>query len=361
MENSDEEYAFTEQMNEAMAASSHAQEDFLMALRFQEMLENQFSSQNNSDFKDAPDEFDETTAEEISRLEEWRSLVEEYKKLSATMEKLNLIEENEDYEDTEAEQEEWNDAVDEFYSIQRIEATSDQEDEFSEASCSFESEKGFYSLYFKGVSEMRPWESKLGLSATAVGVVIKKPAGEILLEVQKKLGYYVDEIVAEHLALIEGLMAALEQGVDRIHAFTGSEVLYNQVARGRNLENQLLWAVRERVLDYVRRLDDFMLTFNADSADGKNVTFMAREAIYPSSIPRNVVALHAEYDEEDEDNGVLSCGLGQKRQRSYGQGRFHAPAWGGTSEFNGSYPRTQALGINGWKEREKGIGEWKFL
>jgi len=361
MENSDEEYAFTEQMNEAMAASSRSQEEFLMALRFQEMLENQFSSQNNNDFKDAPDEFDEAAAEEISRLEEWRGLVEEYKKLSATMEQLNLIEYNKDNEETEVEQEEWNDAVEEFYSIQRVEATSDQEDEFSEASCSFESEKEFYSLYFKGVSEMRPWESKLGLSATAIGVIIRQPAGESLFEMQKKLGYYVDEIVAEHLALIEGLMAALEQGVTRIHAFTGSEVLYNQVARGRSLENQLLWAVRERVLDYVRRLDDFMLTFNADSADGKNVMFMARETIYPSSIPRSVVALHAEYDEEDEDDGVLSCGLGHKRQRSYRQGRFHAPAWGGSSEFNGSYPTTQALGMNRWKEREKGIGEWKFL
>lgn len=283
------------------------------------------------------------------------------KKLSATMEKLNLIEVNEDYEEAEVEQEEWNDAVEEFHSIERVAATADQEDEFSEASCSFESEKGVYSLYFKGVSEMRPWESKLGLSATAIGFIIRKPEGEILLELQKKLGYYVEEIVAEHLALIEGLMAALEQGVARIHAFTGSELLYNQVARGKSLENQLLWAVRERVLDYVRRLDDFMLTFNADSADGRNVMFTTREAIYPSSIPRNVVALHVKYDEEDEDDVVLSCGLGQKRQRSYRQGRFHAPAWEGNSEFNGSYTRTPALGINGWKEREKGIGEWKFL
>lgn len=214
--------------------------------------------------------------------------------------------------------------VEEFHSIQRVATIADEEDKFSEASCSFESEKGFYSLYFKGVSEMRPWKSKLGLSASAIGVIVRKPEGEILLEVQKKLGYYVNEIVAEHLALIEGLVAALEQGVVRIHAFTGSEVLYNQVARGRSLENQLLWAVRERVLDYVRRLDDFMLTFNADSADGRNVMFMAREAIYPSSIPRSVVALHAE---DDEDDVVLSCGLGQKSQRSYRQGRFHAPAW----------------------------------
>lgn len=90
MENSDEEYAFTEQMNEAMAASSHAQDDFLMALRFQEMLENQFSSQNNNDFKDASDEFDEATAEEISRLEEWRGLVEEYKKTERNHGKTQL-------------------------------------------------------------------------------------------------------------------------------------------------------------------------------------------------------------------------------------------------------------------------------
>jgi len=60
---------------------------------------------------------------------------------------------------------------------------------------------------------MRPWESKLGLSAMAIDVIIRQPAGESLIEMQKKLGYYVDEIVSEHLALIEGLMVALEQGM----------------------------------------------------------------------------------------------------------------------------------------------------
>jgi len=221
MENSDEEYAFTEQMNEAMAASSRSQEEFLMALRFQEMLENQFSSQNNNDFKDAPDEFDEAAAEEISRLEEWRGLVEEYKKLSVTMEQLNLIEYNKDNEETEVEQEEWNDAVEEFYSIQRVEATSDQEDEFSEASCSFESEKEFYSLYFKGVSEMRPWESKLGLSATAIGVIIRQPAGESLLEMQKKTGLLCGRNRCRALGIDRGFDGGLGAGRDSNSCFYG--------------------------------------------------------------------------------------------------------------------------------------------
>lgn len=133
------------------------------------MLENQFSSQNNNDFKDAPDDFDETIAEEISRLEEWRSLVEEYKKLSETMEKLNLIEKNEDYEDTKAKQEEWNDAVEEFCSI-RIEATSDQEDEFSEVSCSFESEKGWDAGTTSSVHE----EDSIGSQRDWGQVVVQK-------------------------------------------------------------------------------------------------------------------------------------------------------------------------------------------
>ena len=40
---------------------------------------------------------------------------------------------------------------------------------------------------------------------------------------------------AEHLALMDGLLAALELRVPRIQAFTNSDLVYDQIARGQKL------------------------------------------------------------------------------------------------------------------------------
>eukprot|EP01018_Ginkgo_biloba_P015688 Gb_14231 [translate_table: standard] len=440
-------------MNEAMVASTNEPDKFLMALWFQEMLENQFSSESNewkdaqndlgspisieSDesvdgesihshygddysnevfsltvgWKDAQDDLESPISigsdksvddesihshygDEYSDavcsltvgkqgvclaenhahcIEEWRGVVEEYGKLSVAMKGLNLEEENEvceEFEGVRVEEEEWNDAVEDFSTMQRDSGKA-EDDEYNESSSGFGVEDGFFSLYFKGVSEIRTWESRLGQSASGIGVVICKPSGEMFSEVQKKLGFYVDQTVAEHLALIDGLLAALDRGLTRVNAFTDSELVYDQIARGRGLENQLLLAVRQRVMEHVRMLDDFMLTLNVRSDDSRNAMFLARTAIYPTSYGSVFVPLRGkcEYslgsdDIDSEDDDVLFQGLGQKRQRRYSHkgtpGCFNVTSWGEAPEFNQPYPSTQALGLHSWREREKGIGEWKF-
>jgi len=49
------------------------------------------------------------------------------------------------------------------------------------------------------------------------------------MQVQKKLDFYVDKTVAEHLALMDGVLAALELRVPRVQAFTDSDLVYDQV------------------------------------------------------------------------------------------------------------------------------------
>ncbi|GLJ51617.1 hypothetical protein SUGI_1096980 [Cryptomeria japonica] len=49
-----------------------------------------------------------------------------------------------------------------------------------------------------------------------LGVVIQKPSGENLRQVQKKFYFYVDGTVAEHLALMDGLLATLQLNVPRV-------------------------------------------------------------------------------------------------------------------------------------------------
>ena len=89
--------------------------------------------------------------------------------------------------------------------------------------------------------------------------------------------------MAEHLALMDGLLAALELRVPRIQAFTDSDLVYDQIARGQKLQNQLLIAMRQRILEHVRKLDNFVLTF-IPKYDIRKDQFLAKEAI---DIPRD--------------------------------------------------------------------------
>lgn len=277
MERSDEEYAFREQINEALAASYGSNfsvwdpmdSEFLLALRFQEMLEDEFSSAPKSEWQDAQQDFDETTSvtDDLSGLnrgfeqQEW-----------SDREEFGSCEEEEEEED-------WRDA--------------EEEEEYSDSSCcSFRDRRdssdlsgsisrgsrlnSYYKMVFKGMSEIRSGES--GLSSSGIGVVIQSPDGDNLMQVQKKLDFYVDRTVAEHLALMDGLLAALELRVPRIQAFTDSDLVYDQIARGQKLQNQLLIATRQRILEHVRKLDNFVLTL-IPKYDIRKAQFLAKEAI----------------------------------------------------------------------------------
>lgn len=83
-------------------------------------------------------------------------------------------------------------------------------------------------LFFKGVSAQEPDSS--GSRVSGIGVVMEKPAGVVAHKAQKRLDFVVDEAVAEHLALMDGLLEALRNDERRMLAFTDSEIVYEQAS-----------------------------------------------------------------------------------------------------------------------------------
>ena len=101
----------------------------------------------------------------------------------------------------------------------------DTEESFTAGVADAELDETSVRLFFKGVSSSSDEEKKL----SGIGVVMERAPGVAVLRVQKKLDFFVDELVAEHLALMDGLSVALQHGITKIFAFTNSEKLYFQV------------------------------------------------------------------------------------------------------------------------------------
>ncbi|KAF9589786.1 hypothetical protein IFM89_028721 [Coptis chinensis] len=112
-------------------------------------------------------------------------------------------------------------------------------------------------MFFKGVSVAEPGDSDSGFSG--IGVVLERSHGVSAVQVQKKIDFYVEESVAEYLALLDGLVEALRINACRILAFTDCELLYDQLVREERLENQLLIALKERVLEHASKFESFVL------------------------------------------------------------------------------------------------------
>lgn len=93
--------------------------------------------------------------------------------------------------------------------------TNDDVDEFS------------VKMFFKGISIAGFGDSSSGLSG--IGVFIERSALSVI-QVQKKLDFYVEEPVADYLALMDGLMEVVQNNFRRVFAFTDSELLYDQVS-----------------------------------------------------------------------------------------------------------------------------------
>jgi Reverse transcriptase-like len=85
-------------------------------------------------------------------------------------------------------------------------------------------------LFFKGVSVCE--EKEDGLKVAGIGVVMERGGGNgvTVIQVQKKMDFYVEELAAEHLALLDGILVALKNNVQKIYAFTDSEKLYFQAS-----------------------------------------------------------------------------------------------------------------------------------
>lgn len=112
-------------------------------------------------------------------------------------------------------------------------------------------------MFFKGVSIAEAGDSSSGFSG--IGVVMERVDNHPLIQVQKKLDFYVDASVADYLALMDGLAEALQNNILRVFAFTDSEILYDQITKGERLENPLLVAMRQRILEHSSNLKEFIL------------------------------------------------------------------------------------------------------
>lgn len=82
-------------------------------------------------------------------------------------------------------------------------------------------------MFFKGIS-IAAGDSGSGFSG--IGVVMERIENFPVIQVQKKLDFYVDESVADYLALMDGLTEALQHKISRVYAFTDSRLLHDHVS-----------------------------------------------------------------------------------------------------------------------------------
>ncbi|XP_059625105.1 E3 ubiquitin-protein ligase RSL1-like [Cornus florida] len=148
-------------------------------------------------------------------------------------------------------------------------------------------------MFFKGVSIAHVGESGSGISG--IGVVLERSANFAVIQVQKKLDFYVEESVADYLALMDGLLEAVRNKIRRVFAFTDSEALYDQIMH-ESLENPLLVALRQRILEHANGLDTFLLRI-VPSFDMKKPLHLARVAI-------GMVSFQSKEDESFEECSI---------------------------------------------------------
>ncbi|XP_015885216.3 E3 ubiquitin-protein ligase RSL1 [Ziziphus jujuba] len=148
--------------------------------------------------------------------------------------------------------------------------TNDDLDEFS------------VKMFFKGISISGFGDSSSGLSG--IGVFIERSSALSAIQVQKKLDFYVEEPVADYLALMDGLMEVAQNNIRRVYAFTDSELLYDQITNEKKLETPLLVALRQRILEHASNLEAFVLKF-VPCADLERPLKLAKVAIGVVSFP----------------------------------------------------------------------------
>ncbi|KAB1222136.1 hypothetical protein CJ030_MR2G002686 [Morella rubra] len=137
-------------------------------------------------------------------------------------------------------------------------------------------------MFFKGISVADVRDSDSGSSG--IGVVMERSANVPVIQVQKKLDIYVDESVADYLALMDGLLEVARNNIRRVYAFTDSEDLYCQMMHEEQLEIPLLIALRERIREHVGNLEAFVLKL-VPSIDLERPLQLAQVAIGVISSP----------------------------------------------------------------------------
>ncbi|KAD4586484.1 hypothetical protein E3N88_24085 [Mikania micrantha] len=143
----------------------------------------------------------------------------------------------------------------------------DDEDEFRSC-CAYEEEledeldEFSVRMFFKGLSISDPENSVLGVSG--IGVIMEGYNNVPVIQVQKKLEFVVDDEVADYLALMDGLSEAIRNNIQRVYAFTNSQILFDQITNNKMLDNPLLMALKQRILEHVKNLEHFVLKFDHD-------------------------------------------------------------------------------------------------
>lgn len=112
-------------------------------------------------------------------------------------------------------------------------------------------------IYFKGASFSEVGKCGAGLSG--IGVVMERSVDTPLIQVQKKLDFFVDEPLADYLALMNGLLEAAQNKISYVFSFTDSELLYDQIINGEKLDNPLIIALRQRILEHAGGFKSFTL------------------------------------------------------------------------------------------------------
>ncbi|KAG0447030.1 hypothetical protein HPP92_028555 [Vanilla planifolia] len=130
-------------------------------------------------------------------------------------------------------------------------------------------------VFSKGVSAYG--DSGLSSGVSGIGVIMEKSHGFTFLQVQKKLNFFVEESIAEHLALMEGLLVALQKGCRKVLSFTDSKELYHLIAKRDSVEDRLLIAFRERIQELADKFESFVLRLVSRSETAKPLQ-LAREA-----------------------------------------------------------------------------------
>ncbi|CAI0401877.1 unnamed protein product [Linum tenue] len=123
-----------------------------------------------------------------------------------------LDEDEEDFRSCCGDDEVWKEAEE----IVKVEEPKADLDEFS------------VKMFFKGVSITDSGHSGPGYSG--IGVVMERQEKAPLVQVQKKLDFYVESSVADYLALMDGLTEAVQNNFRHVYASTDSSLLYNQVS-----------------------------------------------------------------------------------------------------------------------------------
>jgi len=116
-------------------------------------------------------------------------------------------EEAEERDEEEREEEEWKETEEKV-----VEGLKEELDEFS------------VRMFFKGLSITGVENSTSGFSG--IGVFMERSSNLPPIRVQKRLDFYAEEPMVDYLALMDGLLEALQYKIRRVYAFTDSELLY---------------------------------------------------------------------------------------------------------------------------------------